>query len=82
MTRSAKQTKDAITIVDIRDDLLDVHNRLKCGGITRSEATAIMENAKGIFTSAKVQLAYAAMLGERHEIRFLKPEAVLGDRKD
>ncbi|MRW88849.1 hypothetical protein GJ699_02500 [Duganella sp. FT80W] len=60
------------TITDIRNDLIKVFNGLKDGTMEAKEAVEINNTAGKIISSAKVQLAYAALRGERPEIDFLK----------
>lgn len=59
-------------ITDIRNDLIAVFNNLRDGKI-ESKDVVEMNNAAGkIISSVKVQLAYAALRGERPDIEFLK----------
>lgn len=59
------------TITDIRNDLLDVFNKLKSGAMDPKDAFEINNTAGKIISSAKVQLAYAALRGEQPDIPFL-----------
>lgn len=60
------------TITDIRNDLIAVFNGLRDGTIEAKDAFEINNTAGKIISSAKVQLAYAAMRGEQPDIPFLK----------
>ncbi len=60
------------TMTDIRNDLINVFNGLKDGTIEAKDAVEINNTAGKIISSAKVQLAYAALRGERPVIDFLK----------
>lgn len=59
------------TITDIRNDLIRVFNGLRDGTIDAHEAFEINNTAGKIISSAKVQLAYHALRGERPNIEFL-----------
>lgn len=59
------------TITDIRNDLVNVFNRLRDGTMEAKEAVEINNTAGKIIASAKVQLAYAALRGEQPDIPFL-----------
>ncbi len=59
------------TITDIRNDLVNVFNKLRDGTMEAKEAVEINNTAGKIISSVKVQLAYAAMRGEQPEIPFL-----------
>lgn len=59
------------TITDIRNDLVNVFNKLRDGTMDAKEAVEINNTAGKIISSAKVQLAYAALRGERPDIAFL-----------
>lgn len=60
------------TITDIRNDLVNVFNRLRDGTMEAKDAVEINNTAGKIIASAKVQLAYAALRGEQPDIPFLK----------
>lgn len=60
------------TITDIRNDLINVFNGLRDGSMEAKDAFEINNTAGKIISSAKVQLAYAALRGERPDIEFLK----------
>lgn len=60
------------TITEIRNDLINVFNGLRDGTIEAKDAVEINNTAGKIISSAKVQLAYAALRGERPDIEFLK----------
>lgn len=59
------------TITDIRNDLITVFNKLRDGEMEAKDAFEINNTAGKIISSAKVQLAYAALRGEKPEIPFL-----------
>jgi hypothetical protein len=59
------------TITDIREDLIAVFNKLKAGTMEAKDAFEINNTAGKIISSAKVQLAYAALRGEKPNIPFL-----------
>lgn len=66
------------TIKEIRDDLIDVFNKLKSGELDPKHAVEINNTAGKIISSAKVQLAYHALRGESPNIPFLaSPDATL-----
>jgi hypothetical protein len=68
------------TITDIRNDLVNVFNRLRDGTMEAKDAVEINNTAGKIISSVKVQLAYAALRGEQPVIPFLQPQqAVLPD---
>lgn len=60
------------TITDIRNDLINVFNKLRDGEMEAKDAFEINNTAGKIISSAKVQLAYAALRGEQPDILFLK----------
>ena len=60
------------TITDIRNDLIKVFNGLRDGTMEAKDAFEVNNTAGKIISSAKVQLAYAALRGERPDIEFLK----------
>ena len=59
------------TITDIRNDLIVVFHGLRGGTLEFKDAVEINNTAGKIIASAKVQLAYHALRGERPEIPFL-----------
>jgi len=63
------------TITDIRNDLINVFNGLKDGTMDAKDAVEINNTAGKIISSAKVQLTYAALRGERPDIEFLRSPA-------
>ena len=65
------------TITDIREDLIAVFNKLKAGTMEAKDAFEINNTAGKIISSAKVQLAYAALRGEKPDIPFLMGEGVV-----
>jgi len=65
------------TITDIRNDLINVFNKLRDGTMEAKDAVEINNTAGKIIASAKVQLAYAALKGERPDIPFLASSPVL-----
>lgn len=65
------------TITDIRNDLVNVFNRLRDGTMEAKDAVEINNTAGKIISSVKVQLAYAALRNEQPDIPFLKPSAHL-----
>ncbi len=67
----------SITITDIRNDLINVFNGLKDGTMDAKDAFEINNTAGKIISSAKVQLAYAALRNERPEIPFLMSAPVI-----
>lgn len=62
------------TITDIRNDLIKVFNGLRDGTIEAKDAMEINNTAGKIISSAKVQLAHAALRGEKPNIPFLMGE--------
>ncbi|MFS2027120.1 hypothetical protein [Massilia sp. CT11-137] len=60
------------TITDIRNDLINVFNKLRDGTMEAKDAVEINNTAGKIIASAKVQLAYAALKGETPNIPFLQ----------
>lgn len=60
------------TITDIRNDLINVFTGLRDGTIDPKDANEINNTAGKILLSAKVQLAYCALRGERPSIEFLE----------
>jgi hypothetical protein len=69
------------TITDIRNDLINVFNKLRDGTMEAKDAVEINNTAGKIIASAKVQLAYAALKGERPDIPFLASAPVLDASK-
>lgn len=65
------------TITDIREDLIAVFNKLRDGTMEAKDAFEINNTAGKIISSAKVQLAYAALRGEKPDIPFLQAPEVL-----
>lgn len=63
------------TITDIRNDLVNVFNKLRDGTMEAKDAVEINNTAGKIISSVKVQLAYAALRGEQPEIAFLMGDA-------
>lgn len=63
------------TITDIRNDLIAVFNGLRNGTMEAKDAVEVNNTAGKIISSAKVQLAYAALRGERPDIEFLRSPA-------
>lgn len=59
------------TITDIRDDLVKVFNGLRDGTIEPKQAVEVNNTAGKIISTAKVQLGYHALRGERPNIPFL-----------
>ena len=59
------------TITDIRNDLVNVFNRLRDGTMEAKDAVEINNTAGKIISSVKVQLAYAALRGDQPDIPFL-----------
>lgn len=64
------------TITDIRNDLVNVFNRLRDGTMEAKDAVEINNTAGKIISSVKVQLAYAALRGEQPDIPFLGYQAL------
>lgn len=60
------------TITDIRDQLIEVFDKLIAGTIDPKEAVEINNTAGKIINSAKVQIAYAALRCEAPYIPFLE----------
>ena len=60
------------TISDIRDDLIGVFNGLRDGTMEIKEASEINNTAGKIINTAKVQLAYFALRGDRPNLDFLE----------
>jgi hypothetical protein len=65
------------TITDIRNDLVNVFNKLRDGTMEAKDAVEINNTAGKIIASAKVQLAYAALRGETPDIPFLQSPKVV-----
>lgn len=65
------------TITDIRNDLINVFNKLRDGTMEAKDAVEINNTAGKIIASAKVQLAYAALKGETPDIPFLQSPKVI-----
>lgn len=59
------------TITDVRNDLIEVFNGLRDGTMEAKDAVEINNTAGKIINTAKTQLAYHALRGERPEIPFL-----------
>jgi hypothetical protein len=59
------------TITDIRNDLINVFEGLQNGTVERKDAVEINNTAGKIISSAKTQLAYAALRQEKPDIPFL-----------
>lgn len=60
-----------MNIVELRSDLLDVFAGLRDRTMERREAVEINNTAGKIIASAKVQLEYAKLTGEKPDIEFL-----------
>lgn len=70
-------------VESMRNDLIEVFNKLRSGAIESKDATEINNTAGKIINSVKVQLAYHAMRGERPKIDFLEPAPlILSDTKE
>lgn len=65
------------TVTDIRNDLINIFNKLRDGTMEAKDAVEINNTAGKIIASAKVQLAYAALRGETPDIPFLATHPVL-----
>jgi hypothetical protein len=59
-------------ITELRNDLLEVYDGLRTGSIEPKEAKEINNTAGKIIATAKVQLEYSGLRGEKPEIDFLK----------
>lgn len=68
------------TITDIRNDLVNVFNKLRDGTLEAKDAVEINNTAGKIIASAKVQLAYAALRGEQPDIPFLQSCATVAPK--
>lgn len=60
-----------MNITEIRDDLAKVYDELRNGTMKKTEADALANVAGKMIASAKVQLEYAAMRGEKPNIPFI-----------
>lgn len=69
------------TITDIRNDLVNVFNKLRDGTMEAKEAVEINNTAGKIISSIKVQLAYSALRGEQPDIPFLGTSTVIEQAK-
>ncbi len=58
-------------ITDLRDDLLKVYEDLRSGKLEPREVKELNNTAGKVIASAKVQLEYASLRGEKPEIDFL-----------
>lgn len=56
---------------DLRNELIEVFKGLRNGEVEIKDAVELNNTAGKIINSAKVQLAYHALRGERPEIEFL-----------
>lgn len=61
-----------LTITELRNDLLKVYDGLRSGSIESKDAKEINNTAGKVIASAKVQLEYSAVRGEKPEIDFLR----------
>jgi hypothetical protein len=59
-------------ITELRNDLLDVYEKLRAGSMEIKEAKEINNTAGKIISSAKVQIEYATVRGEKPDIDFMK----------
>jgi site-specific DNA-adenine methylase len=69
------------TITDIRNDLVNVFNKLRDGTMESKEAAEINNTAGKIIASIKVQLDYATLRGERPDISFLDGATTIENSK-
>lgn len=56
---------------ELRNDLIDVYEKLKDGKISRDYAVSMSRVAGNIINSAKLQLKYASQRGEIPNIPFI-----------
>ena len=61
-------------ITDLRDDLLKVYADLRSGKLEPREVKELNNTAGKVIASAKVQLEYAGLRGEKPEIDFLNKD--------
>jgi hypothetical protein len=61
-----------MNITELRNDLLEVYAKLRSGEIEIKDAKEINNTAGKIISSAKVQLEYSGLRGEKPEIEFFK----------
>ena len=59
-------------ITELRNDLLHVYEKLRSGKMEIKEAKEINNTAGKIISSAKVQIEYATVRGEKPDIDFMK----------
>ena len=60
-----------MNITEIRDDMVLVYQSLRNGTIKKTEADALANVAGKMIASAKLQLEYSAMRGEKPLIPFI-----------
>lgn len=60
------------TIVDLRDDLLDVYESLRIGAITLKDAKERANLAGKLTATAKLQLDYNSFMKSQKKISFLE----------
>jgi hypothetical protein len=59
------------TVVDLRNELIDVFDRLRKGELSAKDAKELTNAAGKIINSTKVQLEYATLREETPDIAFL-----------
>ena len=60
-----------LNIVSLRDDLSDVYSELRSGSLDPKLAKELNNTAGKIISSAKIQIEYANLRGEKPVIDFL-----------
>ena len=79
------KTPNKITNVkELRDDLLEVYNELKCDPRRLAQAAELSNTAGKILASVKLELEYATLRGEKPTCEFIgdaNPSRQLMDRK-
>jgi hypothetical protein len=60
-----------MNITEIRDDMIKVYQALRNGSMKKTEADALANVAGKMIASAKLQLEYSAMRGEKPLIPFI-----------
>jgi len=61
-------------VIELRDELVEVFNLLKEGKMKGREAKEIINCAGKIIASAKLEIDYAKLNGNKREIKFLDKE--------
>ncbi len=78
------QTKKITTLEELRTDLLEAYESLKADPRRINQVSELSNTAGKIIASVKVEMEYAALRGEKPDIKFIGPttgEKLIGNGK-